>query len=157
MEINATLIVQAVFFCLLLAWLSNVLFKPMLALFDEREKRIEGAKAEAERLDAEARKQMQHVEAQIKIAYDDAKLVKNKLSAEADEARKTALEAARQESNAYLKQAQAELAAITSQVAEELKLSVGPLSEALMQKLGVSQKFPKTKVENSQNMGELGA
>jgi F-type H+-transporting ATPase subunit b len=47
MEINATLIIQLALFLTLLAFLSRVLFAPLQRLEDERERRIEGPKAEA--------------------------------------------------------------------------------------------------------------
>lgn len=50
MEINATIILQIFIFMSLLLWLSRVLFAPILRLFDERERRIEGAKTEASQM-----------------------------------------------------------------------------------------------------------
>jgi F-type H+-transporting ATPase subunit b len=49
-EINGTLILQIVIFCSALLWLSPVLFRPILFLFDERDRRIKGAKDEGEKL-----------------------------------------------------------------------------------------------------------
>ncbi len=47
MEVNGTIFLQIIIFLTLLLWLSRSLFAPILRLFDEREKRIYGAKAEA--------------------------------------------------------------------------------------------------------------
>jgi F-type H+-transporting ATPase subunit b len=49
-ELNGTLILQVVIFCAALLWLSPVLFRPILILFDERERRIKDAKDEGEKL-----------------------------------------------------------------------------------------------------------
>ena len=47
MEVNGTIFLQIVIFLTLLLWLSRFLFAPMMRLFDEREKRIHGAKDQA--------------------------------------------------------------------------------------------------------------
>jgi len=47
MEVNGTIFLQILIFLSLLLWLSRSLFAPLLRLFDEREKRIVGAKTES--------------------------------------------------------------------------------------------------------------
>jgi F-type H+-transporting ATPase subunit b len=50
-DVDATFIVVLVLFIGLTAILKPVLFDPMLKLFEEREKRIDGAKAQARKID----------------------------------------------------------------------------------------------------------
>ena len=54
MEINATILVQIFLVVALLLWLSPTLFAPIMRLFDERERRIFGAKEESLRMNREA-------------------------------------------------------------------------------------------------------
>lgn len=53
-DIDLTIVAQIVLFFVLLLILKPLLFNPMLQLFKEREKRIDGAKAEARHNDEEA-------------------------------------------------------------------------------------------------------
>jgi len=55
-DIDLTIVGQIVLFFVLLLILKPLLFNPMLQLFKEREKRIEGAKAQARHNDEEAAK-----------------------------------------------------------------------------------------------------
>ncbi|MFO0677128.1 MAG: H(+)-transporting ATPase [Polyangiaceae bacterium] len=63
-DFDATVIAQVVLFVVLLLVLKPLLFDPMLKLFEEREKRIDGAKLEARKMDLDS------VGAQTK--YDEA-------------------------------------------------------------------------------------
>jgi F-type H+-transporting ATPase subunit b len=63
LDFDATLLVQVVFILVLWAVLKPMLFDPLLKLFEEREKRIEGTKKRARRIDEES--------AEAKAKYDD--------------------------------------------------------------------------------------
>jgi F-type H+-transporting ATPase subunit b len=62
LDFDATLLVQVVLILVLWAVLKPVLFDPMLKLFEEREKRIEGAIKKARRIDEQS--------AEAKAEYD---------------------------------------------------------------------------------------
>ena len=64
LDFDATLFVQVGFIIVLWAVLKPVLFDPLLKLFEEREKRIEGAIKKARRIDEQS--------AEAKAQYDDA-------------------------------------------------------------------------------------
>jgi F-type H+-transporting ATPase subunit b len=64
LDFDATLLVQVVFLIVLWAVLKPMLFDPLLKLFEEREKRIEGAIKKARRIDEQS--------AEAKAQYDDA-------------------------------------------------------------------------------------
>jgi F-type H+-transporting ATPase subunit b len=64
LDFDATLLVQVVFIIVLWAVLKPMLFDPLLKLFEEREKRIEGAIKKARRIDEQS--------AEAKAQYDDA-------------------------------------------------------------------------------------
>jgi F-type H+-transporting ATPase subunit b len=64
LDLDWTILVQIAFILVLWAVLKPMLFDPMLKLFEEREKRIEGAIKKARRIDEES--------ADAKAKYDDA-------------------------------------------------------------------------------------
>jgi F-type H+-transporting ATPase subunit b len=140
MEINATLLVQIVLFLLLLAWLSRFLFAPLLRLFDERERRIEGAREEAARLSQNAHEKLAQVEERIRLAQKEARQVLAELKAEGAEYQRRILDAAKQEARQKSEQAQAQLVVEVQRVKTELRHQVGSLSElVLSQFLGSEQ------------------
>ena len=141
MEVNATIFVQAAFFCFLLLWLSPILFKPMLRLFEEREAQIGGAKKEAAKFDEEARRELTRVETQIAQAFDEAKQLKLEMKEEAEEYYRKMVETARAEASRTLHDARQELQIEAATVAGELKTQVDPLAKALSLALLQGQKL----------------
>lgn len=73
MELNATIFVQIFIFLTLLLWLSRSLFAPILKLFEEREKRIVGAKVEASELSARADDKAKAFSDAFELARDNAR------------------------------------------------------------------------------------
>ena len=65
MEVNSTLLIQLVLFLSLLGLLSHSLFAPILKLFEERERRIAGAQAEAAVLHKQAQAKLEEVERRV--------------------------------------------------------------------------------------------
>lgn len=142
MEVNATIIVQAAFFCFLLLWLSPVLFKPMLRLFEEREAQIGGAKKEAARFDEQARQELSRVETQIAKAFDEAKQLKLDMKEEAEDYYRKMVASARSEASKTLHDARQELQIEAAKVSSELRAQVEPLAQLLSSTLLNGQKFP---------------
>lgn len=68
MEINATLVIQIMILFITLLWLSPMLITPMLAVFKERDRRINDAKNEGMHLKEMALKKAQEFD----LAYDKA-------------------------------------------------------------------------------------
>jgi F-type H+-transporting ATPase subunit b len=62
-DLDASLLVQIVLFIVLLLVLKPLLFEPMLKLFEEREKRIEGTRREASKEDERSAKALAKYEA----------------------------------------------------------------------------------------------
>jgi F-type H+-transporting ATPase subunit b len=82
MELNATIIVQLAVILTLMLWLSKVLFGPLLRLFDEREARIQGAKAEAQALEGQSADKAVYIDERMKRAQKDAREILSSLKAE---------------------------------------------------------------------------
>jgi len=64
-DIDKTVIVQAVIFALLVVILKPLLFDPVLKVFEEREKRTEGARAEARAMQEKAGALLRQYEKQL--------------------------------------------------------------------------------------------
>jgi F-type H+-transporting ATPase subunit b len=82
LDFDATLFVQVVFILVLWAVLKPVLFDPMLKLFEEREKRIEGAIKKARRIDEESAEAMTSYNEQVAKARAEGAALREKLRAE---------------------------------------------------------------------------
>ena len=81
-DFDATLLVQMVVFTLLVIALKPILFDPMLKLFAEREKRIEGAKLDARKTDEASAQALAKYENAMAKARAAAGLEREKLRAE---------------------------------------------------------------------------
>ena len=81
-DFDVTMLVQIVFFLILLAVLKPMLFDPMLKLFEERERRIEGAKLQARRTDEASAGALSKYESEMQKARASANLERDKLRAE---------------------------------------------------------------------------
>ena len=82
LDFDATLFVQVGFILLLWAILKPLMFDPMLKLFAEREKRIEGAKLRARRIDEESAEAMTKYDAEVAKARAEGATEREKLRAE---------------------------------------------------------------------------
>jgi F-type H+-transporting ATPase subunit b len=81
-DFDATILVQIAFIVLLLVLLKPVLFDPMLKLFEEREKKIDGAKLQARRLDEKSATALGEYEAALSKVRSAANVEKEKLRTE---------------------------------------------------------------------------
>jgi F-type H+-transporting ATPase subunit b len=81
-DLDLTVFGQIAIFLVLLAVLKPLLFDPMLKLFEEREKRIEGARAEGAKLDKDSAEAVAKYEAAMQKARQEASAVRDGLRAE---------------------------------------------------------------------------
>lgn len=82
-DLDLTVVGQIVLFCALWVVLKPVLFDPMLKLFDEREKRIDGAKLKARHIDQESIVAQTRYETAMAKARAEASVDRDKLRAQA--------------------------------------------------------------------------
>jgi F-type H+-transporting ATPase subunit b len=82
-DFDATFVVQAVLFVALTLFLKPVLFDPMLKLFEERERRIDGAKLQARRIDEQSAGAHAKYEGEMSKARAAAGSERDKIRAEA--------------------------------------------------------------------------
>jgi len=81
-DLDASLVVQIGIFILLLVILKPLLFDPMLKLFEEREKKIEGTRREATKEDERSAKALAKYEGILSKARDAGNLERDQLRAE---------------------------------------------------------------------------
>src|SRR5689334_22698101 len=82
-DLDLTVIVQFVLFLVLFALANRLLFQPYLELRERRKAGIDGARAEAERMTAEADAKLADYEKQLAVARDRANEEGRKVRAEA--------------------------------------------------------------------------
>jgi F-type H+-transporting ATPase subunit b len=82
-DFDASFLVQLVLFVILTLVLKPLLFDPMLALFEEREKRTDGAKAQARKIDEKSASALSQYEAEMAKARAAASADRDAIRAEA--------------------------------------------------------------------------
>lgn len=108
-ELDYTVVIQVVAFLILWFLLSRLLFRPFLALLEERERRTEGVKAETSSLVDEGERLRAEYERGIKSAWDEANAVKEAILAEGRQAREQLLAHAREETARLIETVRAEI------------------------------------------------
>jgi F-type H+-transporting ATPase subunit b len=124
------LVALLIAFALIVFPLNAVLFKPVIRTLDERDERITGTRAKAERLSAEAAQVLERYEGAIRDAREEAELARR---ARLDEARARMLEttaAARSAAEAELERARSELGSTLDGARETLRSEANDLARA---------------------------
>lgn len=81
-DIDSTFLVQLVLFVVLTLILKPVLFDPMLKLFEERERRIDGAKLQARKTDEQSAQALTKYETEMGKARTSANVDRDRIRAE---------------------------------------------------------------------------
>ena len=110
-DINLTTVGQMVLFVVLWLVLKPVLFDPMLKLFEEREKRIDGAKLRARGIDQESLEAERKYEAAIAKVRADAAVERDRLRGEGAKAEADLLSKVRVETAKVLDEGRARITA----------------------------------------------
>ena len=129
--IDYSLPVQIVAFLLLWFLLNKLLFQPFLRLIEEREKRTEGARGEADALIAEGKQLRTEYENRMAKARDEAEAAKQTIIAEAGRAREQVLARARESAASSL---QATRQQLTQEMAAARRL-IGQETQAVAQQM----------------------
>jgi len=82
-DVDLTFLVALVLFVGLTLILKPILFDPMLRLFEEREKRIDGAKAQARKIDEKSATALTKYEGEMALARADGGLERDRIRGEA--------------------------------------------------------------------------
>ena len=135
LEINLTLIYQAVAYFILLYLLNRFLYKPVLGVLDERKKRIEEPIKDAEALDIEVESGFADYEKGLKEATASAQEDRSAVRQEATETERALLDEARKKANAELASLREELQKSKADAIAELKGEAPALTKGIAEKL----------------------
>jgi F-type H+-transporting ATPase subunit b len=131
------LVALLIAFAVIVFPVNALLFKPVIRALDERDERISGTRAKAERLSAEAQQVLERYEGAIRDAREQAEAARR---SKLDEARAAMLEttaAARSSAEAELERARTELGSTVAGARETLRGQASDLArEAAAQVLG---------------------
>jgi F-type H+-transporting ATPase subunit b len=134
-ELNATVLIQAVIILVLMAWLSPVLFGPVMKVFEERDRRIHGAADEAKRQLVSADEKTAVVEQKTKEAQQKARAVLIDLREQARAVEQGVLDQARDKAAARLDEARAELFEATETTRKALKGDANAIADEIVKKV----------------------
>lgn len=112
-------------------FLKPVLFDPLLALFEERERRVEGARKEAREMDDQAAELLLKYESELKEVHQKAGAERDKVrvAAQAVEAREMA--EARKEAQSILEAGRSTMETQRAEVEQKLRAGEGELAKQI--------------------------
>lgn len=134
-DIDATVLVQFVLFLVLFVVANRLLFQPYLRLRERRREGIEGARAEAERMTAQADAKLADYEKQLTVARDRANEEGRKVRAEAAAHEREVTDKARAAAQAAIDEAQATMRRETEAARAQLLPQADALARAISSKL----------------------
>ena len=134
-NIDKSLIIQAINFIVLLLVLHRLLYKPLMATMEARSSAIKKSLDEAQAARAEALRQGEENAARLKAAYAEAAAIHDQARKEAAEEQRRLVEAARAESQRMMESAKAQLDADIRRAREELRREVSEIAVGVAEKL----------------------
>jgi F-type H+-transporting ATPase subunit b len=126
-DLDLSLFVQLGFFIVLLLVLKPVLFDPMMRLFEEREKRIEGTRHEATKVDEKSAKALAKAQAIVAKGRDAGALERDALRAEGVKREAELMTQVRASSASTLEQGRSAIAQEATAARKELREAAGAL------------------------------
>ncbi len=127
-DFDATFLVQLVLFAGLTLVLKPLLFDPMLKLFEEREKRIDGAKLQARKMDEKSASALAKYETEMARARASANAEREKIRAEGVKREQEVLAAVRASTTKTIEEGKRAALAEAEQVRARLKAEAGNLA-----------------------------
>lgn len=134
-NLDWSLLIQAVNFGLLLLLLWRFFYRPFLATLDERSRALKQSLAEAQAAQAEALRQREEHRRQLQAAYAEAQSIRESALREAGEAQQRLLEAARAEADRLVEAARTQIEQDVRRARQELRQEVGGLAVSVAERL----------------------
>jgi F-type H+-transporting ATPase subunit b len=134
-NLDKSLIIQAVDFGLLLLVLWRFLYRPLLGKMQERTQAIKKSLDEAQAARAEAQREREEHAAKIQAAYAEAQAIREAALKEAAEEQRRLVEGARAEANRLVESAKAELEQDVRRAKQALREEVGDLAIDVAERL----------------------
>jgi F-type H+-transporting ATPase subunit b len=134
-NLDRSLIIQAVNFLVLLLILWRLLYRPLLATMEERSEAIRRSLDEAQAARAEAARQQEENAARLRQAQAEAAAIREQALKDAGEEQRRLVDAARAEAQRLVDTAKAQTEADIRRAREELRREVAELATAVAEKL----------------------
>jgi F-type H+-transporting ATPase subunit b len=133
-DIDRTFIVAMVLFALLVVVLKPLLFDPVLKIFEERENRTEGARAEARKMQEEAGGLLREYETKLAEVAQAAAEERDRLRSETARLESEILEEARQATQRIVEEGRKRIEAEVSKIQFDLGRRSAELSSEIAQR-----------------------
>lgn len=130
-DLDASLLVQLVIFVVLIVVLKPTLFDPMMRLFEEREKRIDGTRREAGKEDERSAKALAKYEAILAKAREAGAAERDALRAEGAKKEADLMARVRGTTAETLEQGRASIAAEATTARQQLKVDASKLGREI--------------------------
>jgi F-type H+-transporting ATPase subunit b len=134
-DLDGTILFQLVTFLLVFVVLRSFVFKPMLALFDARDRAIDGAKAAAKDLEQGADEALKEFETKVKAAKIEAAAERDRLRSDGQRLERELVAKAREESDKTLADATKTMNEQAEAVRAHMKTSVPTIAAQIAEKL----------------------
>jgi len=134
-DFDATLLVQLVIFTAFILVLRPLIFDPLLRVFEERERRTEGAKQEARDMDERAGELMSRYESELERVRREASRERDRLRAETAKLEARIMAEAREETAKILEDGKAKVALEVTSLRKELESARPGLAREIASKM----------------------
>jgi F-type H+-transporting ATPase subunit b len=134
-DLDGTIVFQLITFALVFLVLRSLVFKPLLAVFDARDKAIDGAKLAAKNLETDADAALQTFEAKVKEAKVEAAAERDRLRADGQRLERELIAKARLDADKTLSDATKTMTDEADAVRAHMKTAVPTLAGQIAEKL----------------------
>jgi F-type H+-transporting ATPase subunit b len=134
-DLDGTIWIQLGLFAVAFFVFRPLIFRPMVALFEAREKAIEGSKLEALRLQDEASAESEEFDVEMRRLRLQAGEERDRLRAEGKRLERTVLDRVREETDKQLSEADAKLRTEAAKLRSEIDQSVPALARQIASKM----------------------
>ena len=135
LDVDATMLLYIVLFFVLFWVLNTLVFKPIMALFDEREKAIDGAKRDARKLEKDAEAKLNAFEDEMAKMRKEASAERDRMRADASRRERKLLEKVKGETDAMVAESEATMAKEASRIRKEIATETPKLAKQIASKL----------------------
>ncbi|HVN71356.1 MAG TPA: ATP synthase F0 subunit B [Desulfomonilia bacterium] len=134
-EVNFTILIQAINFLLLIFILNKLLYKPILKNLEEREQRIEGQQQQAKKIVEDGQVLMGDYNQKLYNAKIDAMNTKNAARNEASEQANAVIEESRKKAEEIINQMQQQMTSEMAQAKKELEPELSVMAATIAQQI----------------------
>jgi len=135
LDVDLTLLIYIGLFFVLFFILRAFVFRPIMALFDARERSIDGAKREARQLEKDAEAKLERFEEQMAKMRREAGAERDQMRVEASKRERALLEEVKAETEAMVADAEAKMAEEAARVRGEIAAQTPALARQIASKL----------------------